>query len=49
MYEAVLKEGFTINYNGIDIKHKLDHYNLVIFKKEKKIMNVNELQEKYKS
>ena len=49
MYEDVLKQGFTINYNGIDIKHKLDHYNLVIFKKERKIMNVNELQEKYKS
>ena len=42
-------EELTINYNGIDIKHKLDHYNLVIFKKERKIMNVNELQEKYKS
>jgi len=49
MYENIMKDGFIITYNGIDIKHKLDHYNLVIFKKEKKFMNVNEIQEKYKS
>ena len=47
MYEDIMKEGFKIIYNGTDLKHKLDHYNLVIFKKEKKFMNVNEIQEKY--
>tara|TARA_B110000037_G_scaffold222134_1_gene295755 strand:+ start:265 stop:1200 length:936 start_codon:yes stop_codon:yes gene_type:complete len=47
LYETILKRGFVIDTIGTDLKRKQENYELVIFKKTKKIMDVNELEKNY--